>query len=159
MEKTQKHMPENDLDYHQLINYMKELKMFFHKKHSTIFKFGKIYKGNPNFSYFSLTTDELKNEKLKFVIFLNHIELCFSICLSGQNKSIRKKYWNILKTNNSLVEYQLAESIDNSLSIIEKTTVKKADFSDKKSLTEQINNESLQFINDIKILLNKMTNY
>ena len=131
---------------------MKELRLFLKKEYDTIFKLGKIYQGDPNFSYFSLTTEELKRQKLKFVIILNHKELYFSICLSGQNKSIRKKYWKIFKGSN-WNKYHLAESIDDSLSIIDQTIVKEPDFNNRMSLTEQIEKESLKFINEIKNIL------
>jgi len=143
---------ENNLDYHQLINYMKELSLFFQKKYDTIFKFGKVYQGDPNFSYFSLTTDELKKQKLKFVIILNHKELYFSICLSGQNKSIRKKYWKIFK-GSDWNKYHLAESIDDSLSIIDQTIVEEPNFNDKGNLTEKIEKESMKFIKELKDIL------
>ena len=87
----------NRLSYHELINYMKELRAFFHTSYETYFSLGKIYRNNPDFSYFSLATEELKKQKLKFVIILDHKTLVFSICLSGQNKSIRKKYWEMFK--------------------------------------------------------------
>lgn len=143
---------ENKLDYHQLISYMKELRLFFQKEYDITFKLGKVYQGNPNFSYFSLTTDELKKQKLKFVIILNHKELCFSICLSGQNKSIRKKYWKIFKGSN-WNKYHLATSIDDSLSIIDQVIVKNPDFNNKISLTKLIEKESLLFISNIKEIL------
>lgn len=140
------------LNYHELIGYMKELRTHFHNEYETHFKFGNIYQGNPDFSYFSLTTEELKKQKLKFVIILNHKKGCFEICLSGQNKSIRKKYWEIFK-GSSWNKYHLAESIQNSLSIIDQTIVENPDFKDKKNLTKQIEHESLQFINDISDIL------
>ncbi len=147
--KQQNNQCEENLDYHQLINYMKELRTFFDKEYDTYFKLGNIYQGNPDFSYFSLTTEELKKQKLKFVIVLDHKALCFSICLSGQNKSIRKKYWNIFR-DSDWNKYHLAESIDDSLSIIDQTIVEEPDFSNKINLTEQIEKESLKFINKIK---------
>lgn len=131
---------------------MKELRVFLHKKYDTYFKLGSIYKGNPNFSYFSLTTEELKKQKLKFVIILNHKMMSFSICLSGQNKSIRKKYWELFK-GSSWNKYHLAESINDSLSIIDQTIVEEPNFNDKSNLTEQIEKESLNFINEIKGIL------
>ncbi|WP_051568376.1 AraC family transcriptional regulator [Crocinitomix catalasitica] len=143
---------ENNLDDHQLIIYMKELRLFFQKEYDTIFKLGKIYQGDPNFSYFSLTTEELKKQKLKFVIILNHKDLSFSICLSGQNKSIRKKYWKIFK-GSDWNKYHLAESIDDSLSIIDQTIVEKPNFNNKRNLTEKIEKESLKFIEEIKDIL------
>ncbi len=140
------------LDYHQLIDYMKEVRTFFHKEYDTSFKLGNIYKGNPEFSYFSLTTAGLKRQKLKFVIILNHKMMNFSICLSGQNKQIRKKYWQMFKGSN-WNKYHLAESIDDSLSIIDQTIVEKPDFNNKKNLTEQIEKEALKFIKNIIDLL------
>lgn len=145
-------LSEKKIDYHQLINYMKNLRAFFHKEYEASFKLGSIYKGNPNYSYFSLTTDKLKQQKLKFVIVLNHITLCFSICLSGQNKDVRKKYWEIFK-NSDWNKYHLAESINKSLSIVDRVIVEKPNFKNKKKLTELIERESLKFINEIKSLL------
>ncbi len=143
---------ENQLDYHQLISYMKELKAFFHKEYGSQFKLGHIYQGNPNFSYFSLTTENLKKQKLKFVIILNHQTMCFSICLSGQNKGIRKKYWEIF-SGSDWNKYHLAEDINESLSIIDQMMVEKPDLNDKIKLTERIEKEALKFINNIIDLL------
>ena len=143
---------ENQLNYHELINYMKELRAFFEKGYDTYFKLGNIYQGNPDFSYFSLTTPELKKQKLKFVIILNHKMLNFSICLSGQNKSIRKRYWEMFK-NSDWNKYHLAESINNSLSIVDHTIVENPDFDNRIILTEQIETESLKFINELREIL------
>lgn len=140
------------LDYHQLINYMKELRAFFHKEYDTYFKLGNVYQGSPDFSYFSLTTEELKKQKLKFVIILNHKLVSFSICLSGQNKSVRKRYWEMFKASN-WNKYHLAESINDSLSIIDQIIVEEPDFGNKRKLSERIEKESLKFINEIKGIL------
>lgn len=128
---------------------MKDLTAFFEKEYDTYFKLGKVYQGNPDYSYFSLTTAELKKQKLKFVIILNHKLMEFSICLSGQNKSIRKKYWEMFR-DSDWNKYHMVESINNSLSILDHIIVPEADFSDRVSLTKQIETESLKFINDLK---------
>lgn len=129
------------LNYHELIGYMKELRAFFGKAYDTYFKLGSIYQGNPDFSYFSLTTEALKKQKLKFVIILNHKMMCFSICLSGQNKRIRKKYWEMFKSS-EWNSYHLAESINDSLSIVDHTMVEKPDFDHRRILTEQIERDT-----------------
>jgi len=72
--------------------------------------------------------------------------------LSGQNKNIRKKYWEIFK-NSDWNKYHLAQSINDSLSIIDQIIVEKPDFSEKISLTKQIEEESLKFINEIRSTL------
>jgi len=143
---------EQNLDYHQLINYMKALRLFFHKEYDAYFKLGNIYQGNPEFSYFSLTTEELKKRKLKFVLILNHRLMQFEICLSGQNKDIRKKYWKLFK-GSDWNSYHIAESINNSLMIIDHTIIKNPDFNNPNELTEQIHVESMKFINEIRGIL------
>ena len=150
--KEQNKRCEKHLDYHQLISYMKELRTFFDKEYDTYFKLGSIYQGNLDFSYFSLTTEELKKQRLKFVIILNHKMMVFSICLSGQNKSIRKKYWQMFRESD-WNKYHLAESIEDSLSIIDQTIVEEPDFSNKRNLTELIEKKSLKFIDEIKDIL------
>ena len=50
-------------------------------------------------------------------------------------------------------KYHLAESIHNSLSIIDQTMVEEPDFNHKKELTRQIEIASLKFINEISDIL------
>lgn len=140
------------LDYHELIGYMKKLRIFFFKAYGSDFKLGSIYMGSKDFSYFSLTTPQLKKQKLKFVIILNHRLTSFEICLSGQNKSIRKKYWEIFQ-GSSWNKYHIAESIETSLSIVDQTIVANPDFSNTEFLTSQIETEAFKFINEIRSLL------
>ncbi|WP_121967271.1 GyrI-like domain-containing protein [Myroides sp. N17-2] len=137
-----------DLDYNQLISYMKSLRLFFHKEYDTQFKLGNVYQGNPAYSYFSLTTEELEKLKLKFVIILNHKQTIFSICLSGQNKDIRKKYWQMFKYSD-WNRYHIVESIDDSLEIINHIITKTPDFSNGQNLMKQIEIEALKFIHEL----------
>lgn len=77
----------------------------------------------------------------------------FSICLSGQNKNIRKRYWEIFKESN-WDKYHIADSIDNNLLIVDHALVEDADFDNRKRLTEHIAKESLKFITEIRDVLN-----
>nr|WP_159439407.1 hypothetical protein [Tenacibaculum agarivorans] len=47
----------------------------------------------------------------------------------------------------------MAESIEDSLSIIDQTTVEKPDFNNKRNLTEKIEKESMKFIKELKDIL------
>lgn len=140
------------IEYSQLINYIKDLRTHFHNEYTPDFKIGTIYQGNMDFSYLSLTTSELRKQKLKFVIIFNHKMMRFEICLSGQNKSIRKKYWELFK-GSSWNKYHVAESINESLSIIDNVIVEKPNFDNPSILTEQIETESFKFINEIRDIL------
>lgn len=140
------------LNYHQLIDFMKELRRYFQHHYEATFTFGNIYKGSPEYSYFSLTTEALKTLKLKFVIILDHHALAFSICLSGQNKSIRKKYWHMFK-DSTWVNYHIAESIEKSLMIIDHTLVASPNFIAREELTEEIAKEAFAFMNNLREIL------
>lgn len=140
------------LSYHELIDRMKEIRAFFEKTYEPDFKPGNIYRGSPEYSYFSITTEGLKKQKLKFVIVLDHRRLDFSICLSGQNKSVRKKYWNMFK-NSDWNKYRLVESIENSLPIIEHPLTAAVDFSNMQQLIAKIESEAMKFINDLRAIL------
>lgn len=145
-----KNLPQKEqTKYFELISFMKELRTFFHKDYDGTFQLGKLYQGNPEFSYFSLTTASFKKQKLKFVIVLDHQEKAFSICLSGQNKSIRKKFWQMFKESN-WNKYPLVQSIDNSLFIMDYTIIVNPDFHEKTILTEQIEKGILEFIDELK---------
>lgn len=143
---------ELQVDYSQLIGYIKRLRNYFRNEYTSVFKIGNLYQGNMDFSYFSLTTSALRKQKLKFVIIFNHKKVQFLICLSGQNKNIRKKYWEMFRDSN-WSQYHLAESINDSLSIIDHLIVANPNFNKMDLLTEQIEIESLKFINALREIL------
>lgn len=140
------------LEYHQILDYIKELRLFFSKKYESYFKLGAINQSSPDFTYFSLTTEDLKKQKLKFVLIFNHQKYQFEICLSGQNKEIRKRYWELFHESD-WNKYHVPISIKNNLMIVSHTIIPAPDFSDKINLTKQVEAESMEFINDLQALL------
>lgn len=133
-------------------DYIKELRSFFNKEYKTEFTLSKINQSSKDYSYFSLTPVDLKKLKLKFVIILDRKENCVTICLSGQNKSIRKKYWNLI-IQSGWDKYHIAKSIDNSLMIVDHTIVKKPNFENSKELTRQIEKEAFIFMDEMSSIL------
>ncbi len=138
-------------DYHLCIKFIKELKAYLNKEFELSYTIGRLNQSSKDYSYFSFTPEGLKKIKLKIVIIFDHIKNRFTICLSGQNKSIRKKYWNIIK-GSDWHQYQLVENIDNSLMIVEHTLIKNPDFNQEKKLIELIEKEALIFINEMRNL-------
>lgn len=151
-EKEQVLASEQQLDHYQLIIRMKELQLFFQKAYEADFTFGNVYQGNKNFSYFSLTSHDLKKVKLKFVIILDHVGLRFRICLSGQNKAVRKKYWKLFK-NSDWDRFPLVATIENSLSIMDHTLLEQPNFSEMETVYKLIEQEALMFINELRAVL------
>lgn len=135
-------------DYHELIGYMKELRGYFHREYDTRFRLGKVYQGHPEYSYFSLTPEKLKPLKLKYVLILDHRILRFSICLSGQNKAIRKKWWNTFKER-TFEKYKLVDSIDDHLFILDNTIVENPDFTQNSRLTARLEEEVVRFMEEM----------
>jgi len=139
-------------DYHQIVNYMKELRAYLNKEYESEYTLGRINQTSKDYSYFSFTPEWLKTIKLKFVIIFDHILNCFTICLSGQNKSIRKKYWLMFK-GSDWDKYHIAESIDKSLMIVDHVLIEKPNFHNREHLTQEIDKEAFMFINEFKIIL------
>lgn len=138
--------------YHELIGFMKDLRAHLQQVYELGYRFGSIYRGHPEYSYFSLSPEPLKVLKLKYVIVLDHKKREVSICLSGQNKSIRKKYWTLFQDSN-WDRYPLVKSIDDSLYILDHVMVKNASLSDKQGLIDRIEEEADQFMNEMTEIL------
>ncbi|WP_103070382.1 AraC family transcriptional regulator [Aquimarina sediminis] len=138
-------------DYNQLITYIKTIRTYFIKEYAVTFKVGNLNQGNMDFTYFSITPASLKKLKLKFVIIFNHVKMQFEICLSGQNKQIRKKYWRIFKHSDWDV-YHIHETGDG-LSIIDHILIQYPDFDDPDTLTQQIEIMTMKFVKDITNVL------
>lgn len=125
--------------YIGLIKYVMSLKVYLSNNLSGAYSFGNVSMGYMDFTYFPYFNDFSRNRKLRFGIVLNHKEVRIELWMMGQNASIQKKYWDLLKTtewnNNrttmprySIVELIVADNIDfntlDSLSqhILDKTT-------------------------------------
>lgn len=103
-------------------------------------------------TYFALFPEDLKQRKLKIAIVLIHDKMKFEIWLSGINKQIQTKYWNILKSKDLNV-YHLPDTLKGADSIIEYSLIINPDFNNPEALTKQIESGTMKFIDDIKKLL------
>lgn len=79
--------------YTALIKYVGELKANFPKEYTT----GNISFGYSDYTYFSFFKPFLRNHKLRFGLVLNHEKIRFELWLMGQNASVQKRHWEILK--------------------------------------------------------------
>lgn len=134
------------MTYHESINFMKQLIHFFKRKHPTL-RFGKVYQGSPDFSYFSISNDPLKAKKLKYVLVYAHEQNLYKICLSAQNKELRKEYWKKFNTHNH-APYELVAEIDKCLHIME-YCVNTPLHHPQTVLFQYLENEIIQFITKV----------
>jgi len=138
--------------YRGLIEFMMSLKNFFKNKYPDLSVTGNLYQGYMDMTYFALFPGDLKKRKLKIAIVLIHDKMKLEIWLSGINKQIQTKYWNLLKSKD-LDVYHLPKTLKGTDSIIEYSINDNPDFSDPESLTRQIESGILKFIKDIKELI------
>ena len=138
--------------YRGLIEYMMGLKNFFKIKYPDFSVPSNLYQGYMDMTYFALFPEDLKKKKLKIAIVMIHDKMKLEIWLSGINKQIQNKYWNILKSKN-LNFYHLPKTLKGADSIIEYCLMDKPDFNDPGTLTRQIESGTITFINDIKELI------
>ena len=80
---------------------MQSLRRHLRDKHRE-YKMGSFNQGTMDFTYFSLSTKELKAEQLKLVIIFNHQKASFEIWLAGQNKQVQKQYLVTTKMEQSV---------------------------------------------------------
>jgi hypothetical protein len=138
--------------YRGLMDYMLGLKTYFKNKYPDYSVGGNLYQGYMDMTYFSLFPDYLKERKLKIAIVLIHDKMRFEVWLSGVNKEIQAKYWDIFKTKD-LRNYRLTATIKGADSVVEHTLVDNPDFDDLDTLTRQIENVTIKFIKDIEGIL------
>ena len=138
--------------YRGLLEYMKGLKNFFKNKYPDFSVPSSLYQGYMDMTYFALFPEDLKSRKLKIAIVLIHDKIKLEIWLSGINKQIQIKYWNILKSKDLNV-YQLPKTLKGAYSIMEYVLTDNPDFNDPGALTRQIESGTLKFLKDIKELL------
>lgn len=136
--------------YRGLLKYISELKNYFTNKYPEEFVIGQLHQGYMDVTYFTLTTKLMKSKKLKVVIFFDHERMSFSICLAGQNKQIQEKYWEIIK-DKGISRYTIPSTAKDV--IIKSVLIENPDFNNLNSLTKQIEDKAISFIEDVTDIL------
>jgi hypothetical protein len=142
--------------YRGLMDYFNYLRLYFEKKYPNHSVSGSVYHGYMDMTYFSFTPKSLKSKKLKIAVVYLHEAFRFEAWLVGYNKKIQREYWKLIKDNN-WKKYRLPSTIKGVDSIIEYILTDAPDFNQLDELTKQIENETLNFITDVKNFLRNYT--
>jgi Family of unknown function (DUF7000) len=137
--------------YRELMLYVADLRTRFSKKHPELAP-GSTYQGYMDMTYFPLFPPSLKNRKLKIAVVLIHQPLRFEVWLSGYNKQVQSRYWNLFKET-GWSKYRLPSNIKGTDSILEDTLISEPDFSHASEMPEQIENGTMAFIHNIEDFL------
>ena len=133
--------------YINLIKYIAKLKASFPDEYKT----GNISPGFLDYTYFSFFNDYLREHKLRFGIVLNHKKMQFELWLMGQNKTLQKEYWGILKDTS----WNKNRTIRPKYSVLEVCLLDKIDFNNKEKMTSQILSQALSLSKEIQNYLQK----
>ena len=138
--------------YRGLMEFMMSLRTHFKNNYPDYSISGSIYYGYMDMTYFPLVPEKLKEKGLKIAIVLIHDRLRFEAWLSGYNKGVQLKYWDIIKEKR-WDKYRIPATIKGQDSIVECDLVSNPDFSDLDMLTEQIESRTKIFIQDVEEFL------
>ena len=140
--------------YRGLMEYIMGLRTHFMKKYPDYVVSGSIYYGYMDMTYFSVFPKSIKERKLKIAIVFLHKAFRFEAWLSGVNRQVQTRYWELIKES-GWNKYQIVSPAKGVDSIIEKVLVSNPDFGDLDTLTKQIERATLEFIQDVEGFLSK----
>ncbi len=143
--------------YTGLMEYIMHLRTHFQSKHPDYSVSGSIYYGYMDMTYFALFPEALKQLKLKAAIVFLHEAFRFEVWLSAYNKQVQARYWKLFKESDWR-KYRLVPSTKGADSILEHVLVDNPDFSDLEALTQRIEAQTLQFIQDVEGFLSTHSN-
>ena len=141
--------------YLGLMEYMMSLKNHFSKTYPDYSTPGSLYNGYMDMTYFSILPRSLKERDLKIAIVFLYDNFRFEIWLSGKNKQVLAKYWQII-SKRRWDKYKVVEPGKGVDSVLEHILVSNPDFSDLDALTKQIEHGTLKFIQDIEMFLGEL---
>jgi hypothetical protein len=138
--------------YKGLMDYLLELKATLKNKHPDYFVSGSLYFGYMDMTYFSFYPASIKDRGLKIAIVFVHETFRFEVWLAGANKALQAQTWKLFKENDWR-RYPLVPTTRGVDAIIEHVLVANPDFSDLNALTDQIERQTMKFIQEVEDFL------
>jgi hypothetical protein len=134
--------------YQALIGYMTDLRTHF-KNRVPSYSISGLYQGYMDMTYFAIVPPSLKNRDLKIAIVFNYEAFRFEAWLAGTNRQVQRKYWEMFK-DSRWIEYRVVAPAKGVDSIIECNLAEDFDFGDLDSLTASIEENAVEFIDNVE---------
>jgi len=134
--------------YKALLGYMLDLRIQFQHEYPNYSVSG-LYQGYMDMTYFAIVPPSLKDRHLKIAIVFNYEAFRFEAWLSGTNKQVQRKYWELFRESR-WAAYRVVTPGKGVDSILECNLAEDFDFDDLKNLTASIEENTVKFINDIE---------
>ncbi len=137
--------------YRALLGYMMDLRTHFKNRYPN-YSISGLYQGYMDMTYFAIVPPSLKHRDLKIAIVFNYEAFRFEAWLSGTNRQVQRKYWELFR-DSQWTEYRVVTPAKGIDSIVECNLAKDFDFGDLDSLTTSIEEKAVEFINDVERFL------
>ena len=134
--------------YRGLMEFIMGLRMHFKNTYPDYTVSGSIYQGYMDMTYFSIIPKALKERNLKIAVVFLHREFRFEAWLSGQNKHILTKYWEMLEQS-GWDKYRIVKPEKGVDSILEHCLVEDPDFRELDDLIQRLETETTTFLQDV----------
>ncbi len=134
--------------YRELLSYVMGLRTHF-KKNLAGSTVSGIYQGYMDMTYFAIFPSSLQRRGLKIAIVFNYDAFRFEAWLSGVNREVQRKYWELFK-DSQWPEYRVATPAKGVDSILECDLASDFDLDDPEALTSIIETTTVAFIGDIE---------
>ena len=142
--------------YRGVMTYIRDLRTHLKNEYPGWFV-SDVYCGYMDMTYFSFNPPSIKERKLKIAIVFIHETWKFEVWLAGYNKKVQAEYWELIK-DSDWHEYHLVTTPKGNDAILECGLVEDPDFGDLETITKQIENGTLKFIQDVEELLSEHPN-
>ena len=139
--------------YKGIMTFMSGLRIYLEKPHPD-YTVSTLYFGYMDMTYFAFTPADLKNRKLKIAIVYLHEQGGFEVWLSGRDREIQAEYIELFASK-EIGSYRLSPNLPGVDSILEWTLVGQPDFNDPEGLMERIETKTLEFVSEIRSLLDQ----
>lgn len=140
--------------YKGIMTFMSGLKTYLQSRDTEYTTTG-LYFGYMDMTYFAFTPPELKDRNLKIAIVYLHQENRFELWLGGTNRKVQAQYIEIFKEKD-IAPYKLSQVSPGVDSIIESIVSEQPDFDDADTLMQIIEEKTVEFANQILLLLKKV---
>ena len=140
--------------YKGLMEYIMGLRNHFKNKYPEYAVSANFYYGYMDMTFFTINPQALKQRRLKIAVVFVHDTFRFEVWLSGYNKQVQSQYWQLFKESGWDKYHHVPMTNGHDL-ILESVLVDNPDFRNLDALTKQIEDGTLEFMQDIESFLSK----
>jgi hypothetical protein len=135
--------------YQEFIKFFRYLRTYLEKEMKEYIFTSNIVENGMDYSYFQFTNAKMKSKGLKIVIVFVHKEFNYQVWLSGINRGIQIKYYEVLKKTKN--QYTLTSNPDKTDYILKTNIINEFNYDQLELLLKKTKYDIFEFIDNINI--------